>query len=389
MALGNKKTAQQLALESAKFEAPANMSSAAKAFRKSLHKKYGTDPKAVRPRDYVKSSSLKFNHILGGGWLRGRVFEMFGPESGGKTTWALDAIANAQRQYPKQGVFFIDVERTLELDRAAKLGVDIDSMGDPHIPENGDTAMDDLYDACMSGAFSTVVLDSVAGLETSEEVVASVGQAKNKVGQSGRLMSVGMKKIIRAAYSSNTLVIFINQMRDVPGVLVGPKETTPGGRALKFYASARISVKQRSEKERSPKFLGPGKEVIGHQMEMQVVKNKLGAPWRKATIDLYYASPLDTVSELLELGIQNGILQNVGNKREQDYQFEGKIIASGEDGLRKILMENHSLRLKVMEAIEKTYVKTETATLSETEEIDVLLKEDSEESDKPTNTSVL
>lgn len=374
MAFG-KKSAQEKALE-VKFVRPAKMTGAAKAFLKTLQKKYETS-KAPRKKNYIKSSSLKFNRILGGGWLRGRVYEMFGPESGGKTTWALDAIANAQRQYPDMGAFFVDVERSYDEERAAKLGVDIKAMGDPHIPENGDTAMDDVYDACMSGAFSVIVVDSVAGLETSEEVIATVGETKNKVGQSGRLMSVALKKIVRAAYVSDTAVIFINQMRDKPGEMFGPKETTPGGRALKFYSSARIQVRALTGAEN--KFMAGG-EQVGHRIEMQVVKNKLGAPYRKATMDLYYFAPLDTVSELLELGIQNGVVTNTGTTRKQVYAFNGKSIAEGEDVLRKRLIEDHELRLQVMAEIEKVFVQPSlTPDLSSEEELKVLEKEDSDE----------
>jgi len=372
--MAQKKPASEKALEATKFVRPAKATVAAKAFLKSLQKKYEKTGKP-RQKNYIKSSSLKFNRILGGGWLRGRVYEMFGPESGGKTTWALDAISNAQRQYPDLGVFFIDVERSYDEDRAAKLGVDTKSMGEPHVPENGDTAMDDVYDACMSGAFSVIVVDSVAGLETSEEVIATVSEAKNKVGQSGRLMSVALKKIVRAAYTSDTAVIFINQMRDKPGVMYGPTETTPGGRALKFYSSARIQVHALTGKEN--KFM-KGAEQVGHRIEMQVVKNKLGAPYRKATMDLYYFSPLDTISELLELGLQNGVLTNSGTARKQVYNFQGKPIADGEDGLRKRLVEDHDLRLKVMDEIEKVFVQPDvTPDLTAEEELNELEKEDS------------
>lgn len=362
---------QELALR-VQFVRPANPKLAEKAFMKDQAKRYGADVLgyASRPKLRIKSSSLKFNRILGGGWLRGRLYEMFGPESGGKTTWGLDCLGNAQKQYPDLNVLVVDAEASLDLDRAAMLGVDVKRMPKPIIPPNGDVGLQMVVDACMSGAFSAIMVDSVAALTPSEEVIVDVGKAKNKVGLSGKMMSQGLRKIVFAAYVSDTAVIFINQVRDKPGVMFGPTEQTPGGRALKFYASARIEV--RSLSGEGCVFLDSNKERIGQKTQMHVVKNKLGAPYRKSEIDLYYTKPLDAVSELIEIGEKTGIITTNGRKKI----FRDHEIAASFDEMVALFIGNHEWRDALTEDVEKTYVVESGIQQEKENEIKELLSQE-------------
>ena len=370
--MAEKRTAQERALE-VRFERPANAFTAAKAFLKGVAKEYGAETTGIsmRPRHYVKSSSMKFNRIMGGGWLRGRIYEQFGPESGGKTAWALDAVANAQRQYPNLQTLYFDAEATLDLDRAAAIGVDVKAMPKPIIPPNGDAAMDMMYKACMSGGFSTLVLDSIAILMPSEEVVSDIAESRNRVGLAGKMMSAAMRKLVKAAYDSETLLIFINQVRDKIGdnaYSAGPKEETPGGRAVKFAASARISVKALGGKDNV--FLGPGGERIGHRIEMQVVKNKLGAPYRKAEMDLFYAAPLDTVSEVFSLGMDTGVITFKG----RSYHYGKVALGNSKEEVKEKLFSDFDLKMALMNDVEAIYVKPDDITASKEEETKALLE---------------
>jgi recombination protein RecA len=268
-------------------------------------------------------------------------------------------------------VLIIDAEATLDLGRAAILGVDVKKMPKPIVPPNGDVGLQMIYDACMSGAFSVIMLDSVAALNPSEEIVADVAESKNRVGLSGKMMSTALRKIVYAAYISDTAVIFINQLRDKPGVLFGPKEETPGGRALKFAASARIEITPVSGVDNI--YLNAEKERIGQKVRMKAVKNKLGAPYREANIDLYYLKPLDAVSELIEIAEIMGIMTSEGRKKK----FRGEIVGNNYDEMKILFMTKHDWRAALMEDVENGYAPQSDIEVEKEKELKELLAGDS------------
>ena len=350
--MGQKLTKQEEALRMIRdSKKPANCSTATRTLLKAWIKNYGAEALRVTRRkpQFIRSSSMRLNQILGGGWRRGRVFEVFGPESGGKTTLGLDCIANAQRQYPDEQVLVIEPEATLDLNRAASLGVDVMKMPPPILPPTGDAALDMVFEACLSGAFSVILFDSVAGIVPSEELLLDATESKNQVSLVARLMSNMLRKIVLAASHTDTAVLFINQVREKPGEMYGNPETTPGGRALKFYASARILVKPKSGKAEEVKYKDADGNLMGHVVEMVVVKNKMGAPFRKAETNLFYTKPLDVMSEIEDLGIKYGVIQKVGRS---PYSFGGAEIAKTIDEFRNTVRLDDNLRHSIMDAIE-------------------------------------
>lgn len=315
-----------------------------KAFLGFAKGKYKLEEKE-KIRKFIKTSSFKFDRILGGGFLRGRIYELFGPEGGGKTTVALDAVANAQKQYPKESTLFIDKEHGLDDLRMTNLGVDITKCIYDLDPKSGDETLQMMCDGIASKAFSIMVLDSIAILEPEEEKGIDIKESKNKMGLQGKMMSAAMRKMVQLAYDNDVCVIFINQLRDKL-VMYGPKEETPGGRAVKFAASVRVNVHPVPGVEN--KYMQDG-EQIGHKIEMIPIKNRLAPPMRKAQIDLYYSSPLDTVGEVIALGLEFDIITLKG----RTYYFGEQKLASSSALLRTLLVSNYEIRRTITAEVEK------------------------------------
>jgi recombination protein RecA len=323
------------------------------SFLKHVEKKYGPEA-AGKPkvRKFIKSSSFKFDRIMGGGWLRGRIYELFGPEGGGKTTIALDAVQNAQKQYSELSTLYLDKEHGLDEARMTNLGVDVSKCEKDIDPKTAEETLDVLTDAIKSDAFSIAILDSIAILEPEAERVDSKGEevgikeASNKMGLQGKMMSTAMRRMVQAAYDHDVCVIFINQLRDKLNPY-GPKEETPGGRAVKFAASVRVNVHPVSGKDN--KYMKDG-EQIGHKIAMQTVKNRLAPPMRTAEIDLYYSSPLDTVGEVISLALEFDILTKTGHT----YYFgqDNKIAGSAIE-LKQLLISDFNLRSQITAEVEK------------------------------------
>ena len=264
---------------------------------------------------------------------------------------ALDYVGNAQRKYPDKAVLYIDKEHGLEEDRMINLGVDPSRVEWKLNPKTGEDALDMMYEACVSDAFSLIALDSIAILEPSAEILSSKGEevgvtdATNRVGLQGKMMSTAMRRLVRAAWDHNVGGIFINQMRDKVGEMYGPKETTPGGRAVKFASSARVRVQQIGGKE---SYILRGGETVGHHIEATVVKNRMGAPGQKAGLELYYAAPLDTLGEVITLCLEKDVIVRAGNS----YMFNGQKVAVGSEALRQSLVSNSTLKAAVIAALE-------------------------------------
>lgn len=323
------------------------------SFLKHVEKKYG--PEAVgkpKVRKFIKSSSFKFDRILGGGWLRGRIYELFGPEGGGKTTIALDAVQNAQKQYPELSTLYLDKEHGLDEVRMTNLGVDVSKCMKDLDPKTAEETLDVMTDAIRSDAFSVAILDSIAILEPTAEKINSKGEevgiaeASNKMGLQGKMMSTAMRRMVQAAFDHDVCVIFINQLRDKLSPY-GPKEETPGGRAVKFASSVRINVHPVSGKDN--KYLKDG-EQIGHKIAMQTFKNRLAPPMRTAEIDLYYSSPLDTVGEVIALALEFDILTQIG----RTYYFgKDNKLAGGAAELRQLLITDYKTRNAITAEVEK------------------------------------
>jgi len=286
----------------------------------------GDDTRA--PIDVIPTGSLALDVALGiGGLPRGRVVEIYGPESSGKTTLALHVVANAQRA---GGVAaFIDVEYALDLDYAGKLGVDTDALLVCQ-PDTGEQALEIADMLIRSGALDVIVVDSVAALVPRAEIEGEMGDSH--VGLQARLMSQALRKLAGALSQSKTTMVFINQLRDKIGVLYGSPETTTGGRALKFYASVRLDI-------RRIEALKDGAEVVGNRTRVKVAKNKLAAPFRQAEFDIFYDQGISRESGLLDMGVEHGFIRKSGAW----YTYEGGQLGQGKENARVFLRANPDL----------------------------------------------
>ncbi len=273
----------------------------------------------------VSTGSLSLDLALGvGGLPRGRITEIYGPESGGKTTLALHVVAEAQ----KAGglALFIDAEHALDVDYAQRLGVDIDRLYISQ-PGSGDEALEIMETMISSGAVDVVVLDSVAALVPKAELEGEMGDAF--VGLQARLMSQGLRKLGGAISKSNTVAIFINQLREKIGVMYGNPETTPGGRALKFWSSVRLEV-------RKGDAIKDGTEQIGTRTKVKVVKNKVAAPFRQAEFDMIYGKGISKAGDVLDIGTLKGFITRAGTY----YNYGDVRLGQGRDNARNFLDEN-------------------------------------------------
>jgi len=287
----------------------------------------------------ISTGSIGLDHALGvGGVPRGRVIEVYGPESSGKTTLVLHIIANAQREGGLAA--FVDAEHALDPDYARKLGVDVDNLLVSQ-PDTGEQALEIAEMLVRSGAVDVVAIDSVAALVPRAEIEGEMGEAQ--VGLQARLMSQALRKLTGSISKSRTCVIFVNQIRMKIGVMFGNPETTSGGRALKFYSSVRMDIRR----------IGSIKEhdtVVGNRTRVKVVKNKVAPPFRDAEFDLLYGEGISKEGELLDLGVNYDVVEKTGTW----YSFEKERLGQGRDNSRKYLKENPDIARKLEERIRES-----------------------------------
>jgi recombination protein RecA len=284
----------------------------------------------------VPTGAINLDAAIGvGGIPRGRVTEIYGPESSGKTTLCLHVVANAQKM---GGVAaFIDAEHALDIEYARKLGVDVESLLISQ-PDTGEQALEICEILVRSGAVDIVVIDSVAALVPKAEIEGDMGDSH--VGLQARLMSQALRKLTGAIARSKTIVIFINQLREKIGVMFGNPETTTGGKALKFYASLRLDIRR----------IGPVKEkedVVGSHVRVKVVKNKVAPPFKQAEFDIMYAEGISHTSLLVDIGSESGIIEKSGAW----YSYKGQKIGQGRENAKMYLKDNPAILAEVEEAV--------------------------------------
>ncbi|WP_243289811.1 recombinase RecA [Bacillus sp. FJAT-47783] len=295
---------------------------------------------AERKISTVPSGSLALDAALGaGGYPRGRIIEIYGPESSGKTTVALHAIAEVQAQGGQAA--FIDAEHALDPVYAQKLGVNIDELLLSQ-PDTGEQALEIAEALVRSGAVDIIVVDSVAALVPKAEIEGEMGDAH--VGLQARLMSQALRKLSGAINKSKTIAIFINQIREKVGVMFGNPETTPGGRALKFYSSVRLEVRRAEQ-------LKQGNDMVGNKTKIKVVKNKIAPPFRVAEVDIMYGEGISKEGELIDLGTELDIVQKSGSW----YSYNEERLGQGRENAKQFLRENPEIASEIQLAIRKSY----------------------------------
>ena len=316
----------------------AAMSKIEKDFGKGSIMKLGDEH--VENVEVIPSGSIGLNAALGvGGYPKGRIIEIYGPESSGKTTLAIHAIAEAQKA---GGIAaFIDAEHAFDRFYAEKLGVDIDNLWISQ-PDNGEQALQIADQLISSSAIDILVIDSVAALTPKKEIEGEMGD--NVVGLQARLMSQALRKLTSTISKTNTTCIFINQLREKIGVMFGNPETTTGGNALKFYASVRLDIRRVTS-------IKDGDEVIGNQVRVKVVKNKVAPPFRKCEFEITFGEGISKVGEIVDLGVEYGIIQ----KSVSWFSYGDSRLAQGRDAVKKLLQDNpelcEELEAKIMQAI--------------------------------------
>jgi recombination protein RecA len=290
------------------------------------------------PVSVIPSGCLSIDAALGvGGFPRGRVIEIYGPESGGKTTMTLHVIAEAQKLGGQAA--FIDAEHALDPVYARKLGVDVDNLLVSQ-PDNGEQALEIAETLIRSGGVDIVVVDSVAALVPKAELEGDMGDPQ--MGLQARLMSQALRKLTAIVSKSRTCLIFINQIREKIGVMFGNPETTTGGRALKFYASMRIDI-------RRIQAIKEGDVVVGSRTRAKVVKNKVAAPFREAEFDIVYGEGISREGDLIDLGVDKGLVEKSGTW----FSFGGERMGQGRENARSFLKENKDIRDKLENALRK------------------------------------
>lgn len=303
----------------------------------------------------VPTGSIGLDYALGiGGLPKGRIIEIYGPESGGKTTVTLHAIAETQKLGGMAA--FIDVEHALDPVYAKSLGVDIDHLIVSQ-PDTGEQALEIMETLARSGAIDIVVLDSVAAMVTKAEIDGEIGDSF--VGVQARLMSAAMRKLTSVISKSNTVAIFINQVREKIGVMYGNPETTPGGRALKFYASVRIEVRK-GEK------IVDGGEIIGYTTKCKVVKNKVAPPFKETQFDMIFGEGISRLGEIITMGEELGFIKKSGAW----YSYNGERLGQGKEKTKKFLNENDDLRLEIEGKIKENMSKLDMSASEDGEGTD-------------------
>ena len=292
--------------------------------------------------EVIPTGSISLNVALGvGGYPKGRIIEIYGPESSGKTTLAIHAIAEAQKA---GGIAaFIDAEHAFDRFYAAALGVDIDNLIISQ-PDNGEQALEIADQLIRSAAVDIVVVDSVAALTPKKEIEGDMGD--NVVGLQARLMSQALRKLTSTISKTNTTCIFINQLREKIGVMFGNLETTTGGNALKFYSSVRLDIRRVTA-------IKDGDNVIGNQVRVKIVKNKVAPPFRKAEFEITFGEGISRVGEIVDLGVEYGIIQKSGSW----FSYNDTRLAQGRDATKQVIKDNpelaEELEAKIMEAIKE------------------------------------
>jgi recombination protein RecA len=311
----------------------------------------------------ISSGSLALDIALGvGGYPRGRIVEVYGPESSGKTTVALHAIAEVQREGGQAA--FIDAEHALDPVYAQKLGVNIDELLLSQ-PDTGEQALEIAEALVRSGAVDIIVIDSVAALVPKAEIEGEMGDSH--VGLQARLMSQALRKLSGAINKSKTIAVFINQIREKVGVMFGNPETTPGGRALKFYSSVRLEV-------RRAETLKQGNDMVGNKTRIKVVKNKVAPPFKVAEVDIMYGEGISRQGEILDIGSDIDIVQKSGAW----YSFEGERLGQGRENAKQFLKENSEIEKEIYGKVRSYHqlggsATNETAAAVENEGQDKLL----------------
>ena len=294
---------------------------------------------AIVPVSVVSTGSISLDAALGvGGFPRGRIIEIYGPESSGKTTIALQAIAEAQKRGGMAA--FIDVEHALDPIYSRKLGVDIDNLLVSQ-PDYGEQALEITNALVTSGSIDVLVVDSVAALVPKAELEGEMGDSH--VGLQARLMSQALRKLTGTVSKSRTALIFINQIREKIGVMFGNPETTTGGRALKFYASVRLDIRRIAA-------IKDGESVIGNRTKVKVVKNKVASPFREAEFDIIYGEGVSKEGDLLDLGVAQNLIEKSGSW----FSYKGERIGQGRENARQFLKDNTDIRQTVDTELRKT-----------------------------------
>ncbi len=290
--------------------------------------------------DVVSSGCLSLDIALGvGGYPKGRIIEIYGPESSGKTTFALQAIAEHQKNGGRAA--FIDAEHALDPVYAKKLGVNIDELLLSQ-PDTGEQALEICDALVKSNAISIVVIDSVAALVPQAEIDGEMGDSH--VGLQARLMSQALRKLNGTISKTNTTVIFINQLREKVGIMFGNPETTTGGRALKFYSSVRLEIRKKEQ-------LKLGEGVIGNRTTIKVVKNKVAPPFRSCEVDIMYGEGVSREGEIVDLAAEAGIIEKSGAW----YAYQGEKLGQGKENVKLLLKENNELRDELEEKVREYY----------------------------------
>ena len=302
--------------------------------------------------EVISSGSITLDTALGiGGYPKGRIIEIYGPESSGKTTFALHAIAEAQKNGGKAA--FIDAEHALDPVYASKLGVNINELLLSQ-PDNGEQALEITEALVRSGAISIIVIDSVAALVPQAEIEGEMGDSH--VGLQARLMSQALRKLSGIINKTNTVAIFINQLREKVGVMFGNPEVTPGGRALKFYSSVRLEIRRGEQ-------IKLGTDIIGNKANIKVVKNKMAPPFKTCSVDIMYGTGISKYGELVDLGVQANVLEKSGAW----YAYKGEKIGQGKENAKEWLKNNPEEAKKIIKDVRSFFASSDTLEIGKTE----------------------
>ena len=290
--------------------------------------------------DVVSSGCLSLDIALGvGGYPKGRIIEIYGPESSGKTTFALQAIAEVQKLGGRAA--FIDAEHALDPDYARRLGVKTNELLLSQ-PDTGEQALEICEALVRSEAISIIVIDSVAALVPQAEIDGEMGDSH--VGLQARLMSQALRKLSGTINKTNTIAIFINQLREKVGVMFGNPETTPGGRALKFYSSIRLDIRRNEQ-------IKIGDKIVGNKTTIKVVKNKVAPPFKSATVEIMYGEGVSKEGELIDLGVEAGIVDKAGAW----FSYQGEKLGQGKENVKLLLRDNPELRDEIEKKVRDFY----------------------------------
>ncbi|HEY8398691.1 MAG TPA: recombinase RecA [Flavihumibacter sp.] len=302
--------------------------------------------RATEPQEVVSTGSLGLDVALGiGGFPRGRIIEIYGPESSGKTTIAIHAIAEAQKKGGMCAI--IDAEHAFDSSYAKKLGVDVDNLLISQ-PDYGEQALEIADRLILSGALDVVVIDSVAALVPKGELEGEMGDSK--MGLQARLMSQALRKLTATINKTNTICIFINQLREKIGVMFGNPETTTGGNALKFYASVRLDIRRMSQ-------IKDGDEAVGNRVKVKVVKNKVAPPFRSAEFDIIFGEGISKVGEIIDMGVDLGIIQKSGSW----FSYNADKLGQGRESVKQLLRDNPELQTELETKIREKITEMQNA----------------------------